>query len=45
VVLVPGDEPEDSPDAVWSIEDGRLGLERHVEGWRTTDGFRIRSRR
>jgi len=43
VILVAGEEPRGEPAAVWRIEDGRLGLERRVEGWRSGEGFRIRS--
>jgi 4-amino-4-deoxy-L-arabinose transferase-like glycosyltransferase len=45
VVLEPGDVPAGEPRAVWRVEDGRLGLVRRVEGWRTGEGFRIRSGR
>ncbi len=45
VILVPGAEPAAEPEAAWRIEDGRLGLVRTIEGWRTGEGFRIRSGR
>jgi 4-amino-4-deoxy-L-arabinose transferase-like glycosyltransferase len=42
VVLEPGEVPDAEPEAVWRVEDGRLGLSRRVEGWRSGEGFRIR---
>jgi len=42
VVLEPGDVPDGEPEAVWRVEDARLGLVRRVEGWRSGEGFRIR---